>query len=183
MNTKSVIPEEDWNALMDRMTELGYEQITVNFNGGHDEGYCDDIQAIIGKGHKTFKEGLVVGEGTYLNPETKKWEQKDGMPTLKQDLVILIGTDDYDEDNGAVRTYDFNGENGSYRKIPPEEMEEPTEVRNLFAEQIYAEYGGFATESSVHGYVRVNAVERTVVFDDNWQDWVNSTTTILSKEE
>ena len=52
---------------------------------------------------------------------------------------------------------------------------------NLFAKQIYAEYHGFATESSVSGYVQVDAIKGTVIFDDNWQDWVNKSTEISQR--
>ena len=44
---------------------------------------------------------------------------------------------------------------------------------NLIARFIYAEYGGFATETEVRGHVRVNASEGTVVYDNNWMEWKN----------
>ena len=179
MDSIYVIDEEKWKDLMARMKLLGYESITVGFSGGHDEGYCDSITAKIGEGHKTFKEGTMLGEGHYEEPDKKgSWIPLNNLELLLEDFKLLTGTNDYDDDN-STPTSKWVQEDGKMKLITLE-AKDPRLV-NLFAKQIYAEYHGFATESSVSGYVQVDAIKGTVIFDDNWQDWVNKSTEISQR--
>lgn len=166
MDSINEIDEKIWKDLIERMKHLGYESIKVGFSGGNDEGYCDSITAKIGEGHKTLKKGTMLGDGYYKNTEGMYVKLKNE-DILLADFKLLTGTDDYDNDNS---------ENNPFLESP----EDPGLV-NLFAQQVYAEYGGFATESSVQGYVEVDAIKGTVIFDDNWQDWVNKQTPILTE--
>jgi len=174
MDSINEIDEKIWKDLIERMKHLGYESIKVGFSGGHDEGYCDSITAKIGEGHKTLKKGTMLGDGYYKNTEGMYVKLKNA-DILLADFKLLTGTDDYDSDNSRQWCLDD--------KIVGVELEAPEDPRlvNLFAQQVYAEYGGFATESSVQGYVEVDAIKGTVMFDDNWQDWVNKQTPILTE--
>tara|TARA_B100000900_G_C20598412_1_gene724418 strand:- start:3238 stop:3789 length:552 start_codon:yes stop_codon:yes gene_type:complete len=170
-----IIAKEEWKDLMTRMKDLGYEYIQVGFSGGHDQGYCDEIEAKIGKGHQSFKEGTMLGEGHRLDPDSGKWIPLEHKEALLVDFKLLTGTDDFDDDNspksGEYVLKEVNGERRMvYETIPWPENPGPM---NLFARFIYAEYGGFATETEVRGHVRVNASEGTVIYDNNWMEWKN----------